>query len=706
MAVAFDAASESHTGTTGSASEASFTWEHDPVGTPRGVLVFVFVNANADDVTSVTYEGATLNEIPLFATDTTDEPGRTYAFFLGTSVPTADTATVVVNRVNNADVMYAVCFTVTAADDTFSCGWLAENNNQALAEENIDDGTLSGTDSLRFAGTHYGGNGIPGTGASSTAGPSIDFGARTIGTVRETTAGTGARPVGFSASSEDVAALYVAIRESIDYTAAVVSEDGYEQDLTNWFPGEGEIYVGQDGSGAYRIGCRVLMGRTDMAGMTVLSAPLRLQINTATGTLSGTIRAEKVANASAITARQPNTWGTLTTASVALPATPGTGLESIDIAAIIQELIDEASYVGQAIALVLDENVAATNFIAVEGIADTGSDLPIALEINFEEEGAEGFDEEVEDIAEMGDSVVGFLSFVPVSVSDNILLGDQTTTAVLRSATDVVSLGDSAETRQVFTPVSASDGLRMGDLAQQGYARSVSEGIRMGENLDTVLTMDSGPDIIRLGDSVRYGAGRQVSDVVLFGDIAARVGATAASATDRILLGDTLAGTAGRYQTDRMLLGDSATFTGGYYTGAVTDVIRMGDISESGLTHIRFSVDIVLLGDTVTETPHHVRGQSDTVVLSDAAAVGTLARAVSDSIKLGDSLSVTPHYVRAAADILLLVDSASAETTGPAGRTVTDRILLGDLVSTVGILLPASGDVRGRTNKVNILGRT
>jgi len=36
-AVANNAASESHTGTTSSTSQASFTWTHTPVGTPRGV---------------------------------------------------------------------------------------------------------------------------------------------------------------------------------------------------------------------------------------------------------------------------------------------------------------------------------------------------------------------------------------------------------------------------------------------------------------------------------------------------------------------------------------------------------------------------------------------------------------------------------------------------------------------------------------------
>jgi hypothetical protein len=41
MAVAHSAASESHTGTTGSTNQASFSWTHVQSGTPQGVLVFV-----------------------------------------------------------------------------------------------------------------------------------------------------------------------------------------------------------------------------------------------------------------------------------------------------------------------------------------------------------------------------------------------------------------------------------------------------------------------------------------------------------------------------------------------------------------------------------------------------------------------------------------------------------------------------------------
>src|SRR5512139_3692656 len=115
MAVAFDAKSESHTGTSGSASEASFQWDHTGGASARGALVFVFTYADADYITSVTYGGSTMSQIDEAAAGTT-EAGRCTAFYLDNCG--GGTKTVVVTRTNNTTVMYAVCATVTANGPT------------------------------------------------------------------------------------------------------------------------------------------------------------------------------------------------------------------------------------------------------------------------------------------------------------------------------------------------------------------------------------------------------------------------------------------------------------------------------------------------------------------------------------------------------------------------------------------------------------
>lgn len=215
MAVAHDTASESHTGTTGSASEASFSWTHTPVGTPRGVLVLVFnLSSSTDTVSSVTYGGTALTAVTGGrAVDTAGEAGSCKAYLLGASVPTG-AQSVVVNRTNNADVMYAVAITVTAAADTETKGTpVLIQENSTLAEQSVDAGV--GVDATRYAGTFWGGNAEPTAGASSTALHGLALASQAAGTVRETTAGTGARLVGFNMGfADDAAAVHLAIGEA------------------------------------------------------------------------------------------------------------------------------------------------------------------------------------------------------------------------------------------------------------------------------------------------------------------------------------------------------------------------------------------------------------------------------------------------------------------------------------------------------------
>lgn len=215
MAVAWDSQSESHTGTTGNTSSTSFTWNHTPVGTPRAVVVFTFVNANADDATSVTYGGVSMTAVSGGrAVDTAGEAGDCKAWFLGSSIPTGVQA-VVVNRNNNANVMYAACHAFTAGADTEPTGVVLLQGDGTFAEQNVDDGS-PGTNSVRVAGANSGNSsqGIAGANSTLSVNSCIDYGVRVCVTVYETVAGQGSRPVGFSyGTSDDRAAVHLAVRE-------------------------------------------------------------------------------------------------------------------------------------------------------------------------------------------------------------------------------------------------------------------------------------------------------------------------------------------------------------------------------------------------------------------------------------------------------------------------------------------------------------
>lgn len=223
MAVGFGHSSESHSGTTGSTSAASFTWNHDTTG-DRCIVVFVLAIANrATTGESVTVGGVSA-AIPALtggasnladARDTATEPGTVRAYFLDNVTQGASTA-IVVNRPNDAVVMYgaAASFTATRQCEVPNTGVVLQENG-AIAEQNVNDGS-PGTNSMRVAGAYTGANAAPTAGANSTLLQSIVLAAtQAFSLVRETNAGQGSRPVGAVAASDDRAAVHIAVREIV-----------------------------------------------------------------------------------------------------------------------------------------------------------------------------------------------------------------------------------------------------------------------------------------------------------------------------------------------------------------------------------------------------------------------------------------------------------------------------------------------------------
>lgn len=245
MPVSFDAASESHGDGLGSTNQASFSWTHTTSITPRGVLVFTFVNADADNATSVTYGGLTVNAVAGGRANSSNAsfPGDCKAWFLGSGLPSGN-QTVVVNRTNNANTMYAVAVSLNADTNTSTAGTvLITADGTTISQQNVNDGS-PGTNSLRIAAVNIGisdfnqgaklinNNVLAGpqsiwingtanfTGSAGVIGIN-DFGARGCGVVRETAAGQGSRPVGFSgtylivpAANTGIAAVHLAVTET------------------------------------------------------------------------------------------------------------------------------------------------------------------------------------------------------------------------------------------------------------------------------------------------------------------------------------------------------------------------------------------------------------------------------------------------------------------------------------------------------------
>ena len=230
MAVAHDAVSESHTGTTGAASVASFTWNHVPTGTPRSALVFVHsVGALTD--TSVTYGGVAMTAIPYTADCTSGENGAVRAYFLDNCG--SGTKAVVVNRTNNTVVTYATCMTQTAASaaevylagvktkagsatEATAASSTSASVSSAWSTMALTDGS-PGTNSIRYLAVHSGASSVPAASTNTTdngTSASIDYGNYVFFTMRETTPSQGSKTLTIgTAISDDLAAIGLAVRE-------------------------------------------------------------------------------------------------------------------------------------------------------------------------------------------------------------------------------------------------------------------------------------------------------------------------------------------------------------------------------------------------------------------------------------------------------------------------------------------------------------
>lgn len=206
--VAFDATGSGN-GTT------SLAWTHTPVGTPQGVFVFCMNDTNADVFSGVTYGSATLTLIT-GATDSAGEPGFTEAYFLGSSIPTgAQTVTCTVS--SGSTSKSGVSITVTANGDTQTAGTASCTVSADAANPSCSITSISGA-SFASAGFHSGLNACANVtaGTGFTAGPCFDYGMQVTASEYATTQqGSGDWTVAFTAGSDDVAMVGVAIQQTV-----------------------------------------------------------------------------------------------------------------------------------------------------------------------------------------------------------------------------------------------------------------------------------------------------------------------------------------------------------------------------------------------------------------------------------------------------------------------------------------------------------
>lgn len=201
------------------------TFTHTPIGTPRWVLVFINMAEDATDtITAVTYGGVALTRIAIngFARDTAGEPGATWAYFLGSGIPTG-AQTVSVTHGGSAFQKRVVCITGTE-----SLGANCEVVDSNMVQENATNPSVtlnSGTRTAICYASIYSGLADPNVtvGAGMTLLLRNDFVSQSAVSEVETTPTTGSRAVAFTAALDDVAMIAVAIAPVVSGQTVAVS---------------------------------------------------------------------------------------------------------------------------------------------------------------------------------------------------------------------------------------------------------------------------------------------------------------------------------------------------------------------------------------------------------------------------------------------------------------------------------------------------
>lgn len=213
MAIAYDASTQAST----SLGTSPFTFNHTPVGTPKGVFVFLSsANNRLDEVTSITYGGVAMGAYRAGTWDTTGEIRTAQVWFLGSGIPTG-TQTVSIAHDGTATSKWFTCLTVTATGDTHLAG---TGTGTAADDQANPSVTITG-----ISGASYGAallfSGLPDTtsitaGSGMTMRQQVDFGANT-GHLESSTSenASGNLVMGFTATTDDVAMVAIAIEEDL-----------------------------------------------------------------------------------------------------------------------------------------------------------------------------------------------------------------------------------------------------------------------------------------------------------------------------------------------------------------------------------------------------------------------------------------------------------------------------------------------------------
>lgn len=658
MAVAHDNATESHTSTTG--ASADFSWTHTPVGTPAGILVFVINRGSAQAIpdATVTYGGVSVpavsGAVAIDATAST-EGSECRAFFLGDASAIAGRSGDSVAVSENGETFagcWATAITVTASGDTeVPAGSIVLlQGDGTLAQQSVDDGS-PGSNSVRYAAGGSGLGTVPGAGADSTALVSIDFGAYVNAAVRETTAGQGARSVGFSSgTSDDRAFVHLAVSEVPTPTSTSVARIS----LASYNPGaqtnHSILVRARTTSGSTgTIRAALYEGSTNRSG-DLESSPL-------TNTLADyvlPIGDTEAGNITSYSDLEIRLWG-YDSAGGALV------FEVAELALEVPESTGDAWTLNPSDTITLSDT---PTKVLVSAKTDT-----ITL--------SDGLSRAWVAVASYSDTVTlsdSAAKAVGTGRADTVTLSDAASKSPGLSRADTVTLSDSLS-RVWEALLSAGDTVTLSDAASKAIGLLEADTVTLSDLMEAVkLLVLELSDTITLSDSETKNVAASRSDTVTLADDLARAWAAVRSSADTVTLSDTPSRVweAVRSADDTVTLSDSSAKAVGQNPA---DTITLSD--SLGKAFGLFREDTTTLSDALGKAAGI--SHAETLTLSDDVAK-VMGVASADTITLTDVFDYLYTPSGGTAHTLTLDDTITlAEAlTKAAGLSRAETISLAD----------------------------
>ena len=223
MTVTYDTLTNAHHPDSG-----AFSFLHTPIGTPKGVFLFIMQTLDSNDrVTLTKYGGVTMPRV-MFLPKATGEAEALHAYFLGSGIPTGpQNVTFTTDSSLDTD---ATCVTVTAAGDTvFDVSTSVISDSQSNTSLALNPTAQA----MVILGLIWGGTssftGVTGPGSVhrfwTQHASSMSYSVAT-----QNVTGAGPTTIGYTHTADDVIAAAFSIREIVD--EARLSRESIEAAIT------------------------------------------------------------------------------------------------------------------------------------------------------------------------------------------------------------------------------------------------------------------------------------------------------------------------------------------------------------------------------------------------------------------------------------------------------------------------------------------